>query len=173
MKELPTWEEINREKDQMNLSEEDMPALERFIYNNEPAASAPGFHNDKEFRGDLLAAVNEIQEEAIEACPWEAGELAHWDIVGMNHYHDQDGKQLFVAMSCKGMLIKEEGADQSDVFQRLEEKAKAVVDSAEQSGEGCEDQALKEYLVQKKVDRKTYMRRYMRKWRADEKRKKD
>ena len=58
--------------------------------------------------------------------PWEAGELKHWDIVGMNHYHDQDGKQLFVAMSCKGMLIKEEGADQSDIFQRLEEKAKAV-----------------------------------------------
>ena len=52
---------------------------------------------------------------------------------------------------------------------------KAVVDSAEQQGKVCEvcgDQALKEYLVQKKVDRKTYMRLYMRKWRADEKRKK-
>lgn len=63
--------------------------------------------------------------------PWNRGALQFWAIVGMNHYwppaDSESGlRHLFVAMTCKGMCIKEEGPDESAVFERLEAKAVAL-----------------------------------------------
>lgn len=43
--------------------------------------------------------------------PWLHSALIEWDIVGMNHYHVDGRRYLFVAMSKDGRLIKCEGPE--------------------------------------------------------------
>ena len=54
---------------------------------------------------------------------WKMPPLDGWNIVGMNHYNANDEKQLFVAMSKNGKLIKEEGKDDEYLWNRLWHKA--------------------------------------------------
>jgi len=49
--------------------------------------------------------------------------LDEWAIVGMNHYHVDGRKMLFVAMVKGGVCIKEEGPDDAYLWNRLWHKA--------------------------------------------------
>lgn len=53
--------------------------------------------------------------------PWNLAPLAHWDIVGMNHYYVKGDKRLFVAMvHCDhGYCIRAEGRPDESVFALL------------------------------------------------------
>lgn len=53
--------------------------------------------------------------------------LIEWDIVGMNHYHVDGNRYLFVAMSKNGRLIKCEGLDEYHhlIWDSLVEQAQA------------------------------------------------
>lgn len=60
--------------------------------------------------------------------PWNESYLEQFDIVGMNHYHDPQGrKMLFVAMVKDGICIKEEGPDDEYLWNRLYWKAKDLI----------------------------------------------
>jgi hypothetical protein len=64
--------------------------------------------------------------------PWQDGVLNVWDIVGMNHYHVQGQKHLFVAMTRfdhirgKQLCIKAEGRDEQIVFRDLKLQAERI-----------------------------------------------
>ena len=64
----------------------------------------------------------------IVSFPWNEPPLDEWAIVGMNHYHVEDERHLFVAMTKAGCLIKAEGADESAVFRRLKKAASEMGD---------------------------------------------
>jgi hypothetical protein len=51
--------------------------------------------------------------------PWQQGPLSEWAIVGMNHYHINGERRLFVAMVKHGVCIKEEGPDDEYLWNRL------------------------------------------------------
>jgi hypothetical protein len=55
--------------------------------------------------------------------PWLMKPLDEWSIVGMNHYFLNGQKRLFVAMIKDGRCIKEEGADDEYLWNRLVHKA--------------------------------------------------
>jgi len=56
--------------------------------------------------------------------PWLQPQLLDWSIVGMNHYHMNGERRLFVAMTNKyGICIQEEGVDNEDLWNRLRSKA--------------------------------------------------
>jgi len=51
--------------------------------------------------------------------PWQQSVLREWSIVGMNHYHLNGERRLFVAMVKDGHCIKEEGPDDEYLWNRL------------------------------------------------------
>lgn len=51
--------------------------------------------------------------------PWKIGPLNKWSICGMNHYHVNGERFLFVAMTKDGICIKEEGKDDKYLWNRL------------------------------------------------------
>ena len=51
--------------------------------------------------------------------PWQRGPLNEWAIVGMNHYHVNGERHLFVAMVKDGKCINEEGLDDEYLWNRL------------------------------------------------------
>lgn len=51
--------------------------------------------------------------------PWQRGILAEWSIVGMNHYHVDGERRLFVAMTKGGQCIKSEGQEDEYLWNRL------------------------------------------------------
>lgn len=55
----------------------------------------------------------------IPMLPWNHPALRAWSIVGMNHYHLEGQRRLFVAMTKEGRCIKAEGVDEAWVFERL------------------------------------------------------
>lgn len=55
--------------------------------------------------------------------PWKQGVLAYWNICGMNHYHMDGDKRLFVSMTRRDKCIVEEGIDNQELWDRLEAKA--------------------------------------------------
>lgn len=55
--------------------------------------------------------------------PWMMKPLDEWAIVGMNHYHVDGKRRLFVAMVKNGACIKEEGPDDVYLWNRLWHKA--------------------------------------------------
>jgi hypothetical protein len=55
--------------------------------------------------------------------PWREKPLDEWSIVGMNHYHVDGEKRLFVAMTKDGRCITEEGVDDKYLWNRLWHKA--------------------------------------------------
>jgi len=66
--------------------------------------------------------------------PWQDPVLREWSIVGMNHYHTLNGqRRLFVAMVKDGHCIKEEGADDEYLWNRLCHQAWCV-DGKEPNG---------------------------------------
>ena len=60
--------------------------------------------------------------------PWQARLLNEWAIVGMNHYHINGERHLFVAMVKNGHCIKEEGKDDEYLWNRLCRQAVAATD---------------------------------------------
>lgn len=59
------------------------------------------------------------------AAPWMLPPLNEWTIVGMNHYHVNGERRLFVAMTKDGRCIQEEGPDDVYLWDRLWHKATA------------------------------------------------
>lgn len=55
--------------------------------------------------------------------PWMMEPLDEWAIVGMNHYHIEGEKRLFVSMTKEGRCITEEGRDDKYLWNRLWHKA--------------------------------------------------
>lgn len=55
--------------------------------------------------------------------PWKTKPLDEWSIVGMNHYHVDGQRRLFVAMTKDGHCIVEEGVDDTYLWNRLWHKA--------------------------------------------------
>ncbi len=59
-------------------------------------------------------------EQVVSPLPWLLPPLNRFSIVGMNHYHVNGRRHLFVAMiGPSGYCIKAEGADEQDVFRQL------------------------------------------------------
>lgn len=71
--------------------------------------------------GSLLAAYQPAQ-----IMPWSESPLSTFSIVGMNHYHANGGRRLFVAMTRFGKCIKAEGADEREVFADLLKQAEGI-----------------------------------------------
>ena len=60
--------------------------------------------------------------------PWQVKPLDEWSIVGMNHYHVDGTKRLFVAMTKDGLSIQAEGPDTALLWKELKQKAhKAMI----------------------------------------------
>lgn len=55
--------------------------------------------------------------------PWKNSLLDQWSICGMNHYHINGKKQLFVSMTKDDKCITEEGDDNKYLWNRLWHKA--------------------------------------------------
>lgn len=55
--------------------------------------------------------------------PWQQAPLNEWAICGMNHYHINGVKHLFVSMTKDGKCITEEGLDDQYLWNRLWHKA--------------------------------------------------
>lgn len=51
--------------------------------------------------------------------PWLKGPLIDWSIVGMNHYHVDGVRFLYVSMVKDGVCITEEGTDDEHLWNRL------------------------------------------------------
>lgn len=51
--------------------------------------------------------------------PWLMKPLDQWSIVGMNHYHINGERRLFVSMAKDGRCIKQEGPDDDYLWNRL------------------------------------------------------
>jgi hypothetical protein len=60
--------------------------------------------------------------------PWLSPPLSDWSIVGMNHYHVDGERMLFVSMAKDGRCIVEEGPDDNHLWNRLWRKADAPQD---------------------------------------------
>ena len=60
---------------------------------------------------------------------WQVGILSEWSICGMNHYHINGEKFLFVSMVKGDTCIIEEGSDNKDLWDSLTLKAKALTSS--------------------------------------------
>lgn len=55
--------------------------------------------------------------------PWKEGPLKDWAICGMNHYHVEGERYLFVSMVRNGVCITREGKDDDLLWERLKEQA--------------------------------------------------
>ena len=55
--------------------------------------------------------------------PWQQAPLDEWAIVGMNHYHVNGKRFLFVALTRGGQCITEGGPDDKYLWNRLWHKA--------------------------------------------------
>ena len=55
--------------------------------------------------------------------PWKMKPLDEWSIVGMNHYHVDGQRHLFVSMQKDGRCITEEGLDHEYLWTRLWHRA--------------------------------------------------
>ena len=58
--------------------------------------------------------------------PWLRSILRDWSIVGMNHYHVDGKRRLFVALTKDGYCIVEEGPDDVYLWNRLLRKAQSI-----------------------------------------------
>ncbi len=56
--------------------------------------------------------------------PWKDDPLDKWAIVGMNHYHVDGVRRLYVSMTKGDRCITEEGLDDEHLWDRLWMKAK-------------------------------------------------
>ena len=91
--------------------------------NNRPDASPQIYKNGRaKSREELGLSVS----PACYVAPWRTGILAGWAICGMNHYHINGGKRLFVSMTRQGKCITEEGKDNEQLWERLLDQAKAT-----------------------------------------------
>ena len=55
--------------------------------------------------------------------PWSKPPLNDWSICGMNHYHVDGQRQLFVSMVKNGRCITSEGNDDFMIWNNLVQKA--------------------------------------------------
>ena len=51
--------------------------------------------------------------------PWQQAPLNQWSICGMNHYHVDGQRLLFVSMTKDGKCITAEGEDDQYLWNRL------------------------------------------------------
>lgn len=58
------------------------------------------------------------------AAPWPHPDLIAWSIVGMNHYHVDGQRRLFVAMTCLNTCITSEGLDGPALWDELRAAAR-------------------------------------------------
>jgi len=79
--------------------------------------------------------MNEAGERSMSEMPWDRVELRGWSLVGMNHYHVNGERRLFVAMTdSAGRCVKAEGRDEVEVFKSL---ARQVFNYRERQGSGA------------------------------------
>lgn len=54
--------------------------------------------------------------------PWKSNTLNSWSIIGMNHYHIDGKKYLFVSISKGNTCVTYEGLDDGSIWESLEQK---------------------------------------------------
>ena len=82
---------------------------------------------------------------------WKQKPLDEWSIVGMNHYHVDGKRRLFVAMTKDGCCIVEEGPDDEYLWNRLCHKAwDAEADQARPKPLGLTDGQVREIMASAK-----------------------
>ena len=64
-----------------------------------------------------------------ETLPWQHSDLAAWDICGMNHYHVNGVRLLFVAITRGGICLRAEGPD-AEVWKCLRSGARSQIREA-------------------------------------------
>jgi hypothetical protein len=64
-----------------------------------------------------------MSDDKTELMPWQQPPLNEWSICGMNHYHVNGEKYLFVSIVKDGVCITEEGEDNKHIWNRLWHKA--------------------------------------------------
>jgi hypothetical protein len=80
----------------------------------------------------MLGNVVDAGAKAPEwTAPWNYPELKDWSIVGMNHYHINKVRFLFVAMTKDGNCIKVEEIDDRFAWEALKRKAAAFAPAPE------------------------------------------
>jgi hypothetical protein len=75
------------------------------------------FTQGREF--DTPWRVSNAVDMKSEPLPWQHPDLLGWTIVGMNHYREDNGRKLFIAMTRAGHCIKVEGPDDRELWDRL------------------------------------------------------
>ena len=77
-------------------------------------------HGGYGFIRDCIECKGELPaSRATSTAPWMMPPLNEWAIVGMNHYHVDGERRLFVSMAKDGRCIKSEGADDEYLWNRL------------------------------------------------------
>jgi hypothetical protein len=93
-------------------------------------------HPNNRARAD---GVQEGGAAVSDAVPWNHPALDGWAIVGMNHYHVEGERRLFVAMTRRGRCIVAEGAEESTVFWKLRAAAAIATPSPDEQPKGASD----------------------------------
>jgi Lar family restriction alleviation protein len=90
--------------------------------------------NPEETAADAIAswnrrAMSDDPTKALVMMPWNCPELKDWSIVGMNHYHINGIRYLFVAMTRDDLCIKIESVDDTRTWEDLRRSALRLGDS--------------------------------------------
>lgn len=87
----------------------------------------PSVKNLDGLSNDIASVRQALERQRVpeERAPWHDLLLSEWSIVGMNHYHINGERFLFVALCKDGYCIKEEGRDDKYLWNRLWHKANA------------------------------------------------
>ena len=59
----------------------------------------------------------------IDDNPWQKPPLGDWAICGMNHYHQNGERFLFVSMTKDNLCITAEGPDSPEIWEALARQA--------------------------------------------------
>lgn len=83
----------------------------------------------REFERDILLRIKEeVERNKKTDIPWKRYPLKTWSICGMNHYHVNGEKFLFVSMTKNNKCIVSEGKDSKELWNDLRIKAIALED---------------------------------------------
>lgn len=110
----------------------DKEAIKNNLKTCKQCGSLPAFNGEScwcwnevcPLRGKIMSFTNWQNEKRF---PWQEGILASWDIVGMNHYHRDHQRWLFVAMTNGIFCIRAESQDEHELFKILEMSAEVIM----------------------------------------------
>ncbi len=81
-----------------------------------------GFEHGRVYSGALKGTIKYVRDDLAASSAgeaWNAPEFAGWGIVGINHYHVEGCRYLFIAMTNDLQRVRAEGEDAQEVFKVL------------------------------------------------------